>query len=238
MLANRITYQVTVGEIDLIGNGKSIRPKAGKWKRWARDEVRMDSGVRLEAKLSKHLLVDNRGLWLERDAGLWPCEVELDALAVVNLVSSPSVPCSEVGLIIQDIKAQLKMDHDRIEAEADSDETLSIISDTSSQEENSIIINTGKREPKNTMKWRSIKLSRLPSFGSCIRPPKSPSTKSPNLYSGYAASSEQSTPIAMPDASPNYTKATNCSDAKKESLLQASFRILIFFFFGVSNAFM
>ncbi|TXG70274.1 hypothetical protein EZV62_005209 [Acer yangbiense] len=114
------------------------------------------------------------------------------------------------------------MDHDRIEAEADSDETLSIISDTSSQEENSIIINTGKREPKNTMKWRSIKLSRLPSFGSCIRPPKSPSTKSPNLYSGYAASSEQSTPIAMPDASPNYTKATNCSDAKKESLLQAT----------------
>ncbi|KAK1576960.1 hypothetical protein Q3G72_017887 [Acer saccharum] len=113
------------------------------------------------------------------------------------------------------------MDQDRIEAEADSDETLSIISGTSSQEENSIIINTGKREPKNTMKWRSIKLSRLPSFGSCIRPPKSPSTKSPNLYSGYAASSEQSTPIAMPDASPNYTKATNCSDAK-ESLLQES----------------
>ncbi|KAK2651981.1 hypothetical protein Ddye_011837 [Dipteronia dyeriana] len=113
------------------------------------------------------------------------------------------------------------MDQDRIEAEADSDETLSIISDTSSQEENSII-NTGKREPKNTMKWRSIKLSRLPSFGSCIRPPKSPSAKSPNLYSGYAASSEQSTPIAMPDASPNYTKATNCSDAKKGSLLQES----------------
>ncbi|KAK3217990.1 hypothetical protein Dsin_011960 [Dipteronia sinensis] len=113
------------------------------------------------------------------------------------------------------------MDQDRIEAEADSDETLSIISDTSSQEENSII-NTGKREPKNTMKWRSIKLSRLPSFGSCIRPPKSPSTKSPSLYSGYAASSEQSTPVAMPDASPNYTKATNCSDAKKGSLLQES----------------
>ncbi|KAK4839085.1 hypothetical protein QYF36_018961 [Acer negundo] len=114
------------------------------------------------------------------------------------------------------------MDQDRIEAEADSDETLSIISDTSSQEENSITINTGKREPKNTMKWRSIKLSKLPSFGSCIRPQKSPSTKSPNLYSGYAASSEQSTPIAMPEASPDYTKATNCSDAKKESLIQES----------------
>ncbi|KAL5743804.1 hypothetical protein ACOSQ2_026920 [Xanthoceras sorbifolium] len=107
------------------------------------------------------------------------------------------------------------MDQDRIVASAESD--MLSISDTSSQEENGGYTNTGgRRQPKNKMKLRSIKLSRLPSFGSCIRPQKSPSTRSSSLYS------RQSTPITMPYASPNYTKVINSSDAKKGSLQKSA----------------
>ncbi|KAK3200142.1 hypothetical protein Dsin_023557 [Dipteronia sinensis] len=48
-----------------------------------------------------------RGLVLAREAGLRPWEVELDAQTVVKLVSSLTVPCSEVGLVIKDIKLHL-----------------------------------------------------------------------------------------------------------------------------------
>ncbi|KAK2654250.1 hypothetical protein Ddye_014106 [Dipteronia dyeriana] len=48
-----------------------------------------------------------RGLVMARDASLWPCDVEVDAQAVVKLVSSSIVPCSEFALVVQDIKFQL-----------------------------------------------------------------------------------------------------------------------------------
>ncbi|KAK3205334.1 hypothetical protein Dsin_019891 [Dipteronia sinensis] len=46
-------------------------------------------------------------MMMAREDGLWSCDVELDAHMVVKLVSSPIVSCSEVDLVIQDIKLQL-----------------------------------------------------------------------------------------------------------------------------------
>lgn len=66
----------------------------------------------------------------------------------------------------------------------------------------------GGTEPKRKLKkLRSIKLSRLPSQRS--------STRRSKLRYDHL-------PVILSDASPNYMKATNSSDAKKESL-QASF---------------
>ncbi|KAK2640685.1 hypothetical protein Ddye_028480 [Dipteronia dyeriana] len=48
-----------------------------------------------------------KGLVLARDIGIWPGEVEMDAQSVVKLLSSSNVRCSEVGLVITDIKLQL-----------------------------------------------------------------------------------------------------------------------------------
>ncbi|TXG70236.1 hypothetical protein EZV62_005171 [Acer yangbiense] len=46
-----------------------------------------------------------RGLCFARDAGLWPCLVELDALSVVNLIlDNGPLPYSEISFVFQDIK--------------------------------------------------------------------------------------------------------------------------------------
>lgn len=110
------------------------------------------------------------------------------------------------------------MDSSKIEREADSDNCtesdMLSISDKSSEDHDRENKGGGGREPKNKMKLRSFKLSRLPSLRSCVRPMKSPSSKCPALFSGYtAASSEQSN-----------------SDARKESF-QASHRNLILIVF-------
>lgn len=81
------------------------------------------------------------------------------------------------------------MDTDRIlEAETESDNCTE--SETSSVNENET---GGATETANRMKMKAIKVSKLPSFGSCSRSHKSLTHLSP----------------------PSYTKATNCSDAKK-----------------------
>ncbi|XP_044504908.1 uncharacterized protein LOC123225107 isoform X3 [Mangifera indica] len=80
------------------------------------------------------------------------------------------------------------------------------------------------REANHKMKLRSIRLSRLPSIRSCMRLKKSPSCQSPSLLSGYAASTEESTPIVISDASqePNYIKPTSCSNAKNGNFQKPS----------------
>ncbi|KAK2655802.1 hypothetical protein Ddye_008854 [Dipteronia dyeriana] len=48
------------------------------------------------------------GLRFACDVGLWPCEVESDAQVLVNFVNGKDISCSDVGLIIHDIKVLLK----------------------------------------------------------------------------------------------------------------------------------
>ncbi|KAK3185095.1 hypothetical protein Dsin_032381 [Dipteronia sinensis] len=48
------------------------------------------------------------GLRFAIEAGLLPCLIESDALAVVNLIRSSSIPFSETGLIIKDIRLMLE----------------------------------------------------------------------------------------------------------------------------------
>lgn len=126
----------------------------------------------------------------------------------------------------------LKMDSFNVGVEADSEDCaeskMLSISDAPSEDE----IENSKsrhREANHKMKLRSIRLSRLPSIRSCMRLKKSPSCQSPNLLSGYAASTEESTPIVISDASqePNYIKPTSCSNAKNGNF-QASETILNF----------
>lgn len=118
------------------------------------------------------------------------------------------------------------MDSSKIEREADSDnctesEMLSI-SDKSS-EDNDRENRGGRgggREPKNKMKLRSFKLSRLPSLRSCVRPMKSPSSKCPSLFSGYAAaSSEQSGSDARKES---FQKSAGSSFKPMKSLAKMS----------------
>ncbi|TXG67179.1 hypothetical protein EZV62_008454 [Acer yangbiense] len=44
--------------VEQIGAGMSVGPKVGKWKRWARDGVKINNGVRSETSLGKRSLVD------------------------------------------------------------------------------------------------------------------------------------------------------------------------------------
>ncbi|KAK2658310.1 hypothetical protein Ddye_004843 [Dipteronia dyeriana] len=44
-----------------------------------------------------------KGLQLALETGLVPASLESDALRVVNLIGSKSVPCSDVGVVIRDI---------------------------------------------------------------------------------------------------------------------------------------
>lgn len=120
------------------------------------------------------------------------------------------------------------MDSYKIEGEAESEMVVSISDASSSEDENSSR-NRGGTEPKNKMKLRSFRLSRLPSLRSCVRPMRSPSIKCPSLLSAYPASSEQSTPVVMSDASSNGNEVTSCSDAGNENF-QVSFADFFSFF--------
>ncbi|XP_031274300.1 calmodulin binding protein PICBP-like, partial [Pistacia vera] len=99
------------------------------------------------------------------------------------------------------------MDSYKVGVETDSqvcaDSEMLSISDASSEDENSKSRGKGANDK---MKLRSI---RLPSLRSCLRP-----LKSPSLLAAYAPTSQQSTPVVISDASPNYKKPTSCSDAK------------------------
>ncbi|KAK3218516.1 hypothetical protein Dsin_012486 [Dipteronia sinensis] len=53
----------------------------------------------------------NKGLMMAIYAGLWPSEVEIDAQTIVNLIVSPGIPLSNVGMVIQDIKLLLEEYH-------------------------------------------------------------------------------------------------------------------------------
>ncbi|KAK3228735.1 hypothetical protein Dsin_000616 [Dipteronia sinensis] len=53
-------------------------------------------------------LAIKKGLLLARDMWLFPCFIESDVQVVVNLINIPDIPCSEVGLIIKDIKILLE----------------------------------------------------------------------------------------------------------------------------------
>ncbi|KAK1567899.1 hypothetical protein Q3G72_017938 [Acer saccharum] len=53
-------------------------------------------------------LAIKRGLQLARDVGLLSCSIESNAQVGVNLIKLPGTPCSEVGLIIKDIKLLLE----------------------------------------------------------------------------------------------------------------------------------
>ena len=110
---------------------------------------------------------------------------------------------------------------DKLEVEADSDyfmESDTISTTTESSFENQGGRNRERIEPEKKMKkLRSIKLSRMPS----TRKGRSSSSQFRAMLSGYAASSEQSTPIEMSDASPNHINSTSSSDAKEENF-QAS----------------
>ncbi|WRX23535.1 Calmodulin-binding domain [Theobroma cacao] len=101
------------------------------------------------------------------------------------------------------------------EADADNfmeSETLSTTTESSFENQNGR--NRGRAEPgKKMKKLRSIKLSRMPS----TRKGRSSSSQLRTVLSGYAASSEQSTPIEMSDASPNHIDPTSSSDAKEEN---------------------
>ncbi|KAK3229286.1 hypothetical protein Dsin_001167 [Dipteronia sinensis] len=43
-----------------------------------------------------------RGLRMGNDIGMWPCDVVLDAHVIIDLLNSPVLTCSEVGLILHD----------------------------------------------------------------------------------------------------------------------------------------
>ncbi|XVE95842.1 hypothetical protein REPUB_Repub02eG0168900 [Reevesia pubescens] len=123
---------------------------------------------------------------------------------------------------------------DKLEVEAISDyfmESETMSTTTESSFENQDGRNRERREPEKKMKkLRSIKLSRMPS----TRKGRSLSSQFRTKLSGYAARSEQSTPIEMSDASPNHINARSSSDAKEENFQvlpvtltrQSSFKLL------------
>lgn len=121
------------------------------------------------------------------------------------------------------------MDSNKLETEADADssttsESLSAESSSlsSSSYQNEDIRNKGGKEMKKKVKrLRSIKLPRLPSLKLTTRQAKVQSDCLSVLFSD-AATSQQSTPMEMSDASPNYMKTTTCSNAKKERLQASS----------------
>ncbi|KAJ7972164.1 Calmodulin-binding domain [Quillaja saponaria] len=83
--------------------------------------------------------------------------------------------------------------------------------------------NRGGLQPrKNLKKVRSIKLSRLSSIRSSSRGTISQTDQLPILLSVETENSGQSTPNAMSDASPNYTKATSSSQNSARILTRRS----------------
>ncbi|XP_022766605.1 uncharacterized protein LOC111311470 [Durio zibethinus] len=127
-----------------------------------------------------------------------------------------------------------RMKADKLEVEADSDyfmESETMSTTTESSFENQGGRNRERTEPeKKIKKLRSIKPSRMPS----TRKGRSSSSQLRAKLSGYAASSEQPTPIEMSDASPNYVNDISSSDAKSENFqvlpvtltTQSSFKLL------------
>ncbi|KAK4854199.1 hypothetical protein QYF36_020407 [Acer negundo] len=49
------------GYVDIDGSGSSFGPKTRKWKRWARDDSKLDNGLGLEAQLGKRNLYIKKG---------------------------------------------------------------------------------------------------------------------------------------------------------------------------------
>ncbi|KAL4284623.1 hypothetical protein GQ457_16G021770 [Hibiscus cannabinus] len=98
-------------------------------------------------------------------------------------------------------------------------------SETMSTTSESLGGNTDKtRAEKKMKKLRSIKLSRVPS----TRKGRSSSSLSRAKLSGYAASSEQSTPIEMSDASPNHRNAANSENIQvlpETSTVESGFKL-------------
>ncbi|XWS59053.1 hypothetical protein CRYUN_Cryun08bG0088900 [Craigia yunnanensis] len=114
---------------------------------------------------------------------------------------------------------------DKLEVEADSDyfmesETMSTTTELSFENQGGR--NRERTEPEKKMKkLRSIKLSRMPS----TRKGRSSSRQFRAMLSGYAASSEQSSPIEMTNASVNHINSTSSSDGKEN--FQASITVTL-----------